>query len=144
MDANKIYNLIMGEYNNSTPYKDYMSAAIGGINRQTQKRANEMQSKYATTGMGRTGTSGAALSDIYSTGGESITSAAAQGATMQAQSRQNLINQLLGLYQTESANEAQSSDWGDVLGSMAGLFGGATLGKLGSRLGSSLFKKSSG
>jgi len=140
MDANKIYNLIMGEYNNSTPYKDYMSAAIGGINRQTQKRANEMQSKYATTGMGRTGTSGAALSDIYSTGGESITSAAAQGATMQAQSRQNLINQLLGLYQTESANEAQSSDWGDVLGSMAGLFGGATLGKLGSRFGSSLFK----
>ncbi len=116
MDAGRLYELMMNEYNNTGPIRDYTSSAIGGVNRLTNKRVRDLLSRYATTGMGRTGTSGAALSDVYSTAGRNITEATTQGALMEQQQRQRSIENLLNLYQFEESQPG----WEDMVGKLLG------------------------
>ena len=133
MDESTIQQMLMSAYNND-PSKDYVSTATGSINDQTRKRVRDLLSKFSTTGMGRSGISGAATNDIYSNAGQQISQVGAQGEQMQAQNQQNILGKLLGLYEYQD----QKTSFGDVLGGMAGVFGGSLLGGAGGALGKGL------
>jgi hypothetical protein len=134
MDESQVYDLLMSEYNNSQPYQDYTSTATASINNQTRKRVRDLLSKFSTTGMGRSGISGAAMNDIYSNAGESISSVGANAATMEAQNRQAILGKLLGLYEYED----NKTNFGDVLGFVGGNLLGSATGGFGSKLGNKL------
>lgn len=122
MDLDQIQSLLMGELNNNQPYKDYVSSASANINNLTRKRVRDLLSKYSTTGLGRSGISGAALNGVYSTAGQNLSNVAAQGATMQAQNRQQILSQMLGLAEYQDSKPG----FGSILGQL--ISGGAQVG----------------
>lgn len=134
MDISNIENMLIEAYNNPAPFRNYVSTATTGINEQTRKRVRDLLGKFSTTGMGRSGISGAALGDIYSGAGQNISEVGARGATMEAQNRNQILNQLLGLAEYQD----QKVGFGDVLGFLGGELGGSVLGKVGGALGGKL------
>lgn len=132
----------MGELKNNTPTNTLISSGTRNINNLTRKRVNDLLSRLSTTGLGRSGISGAALNDIYSSAGDSLANVSAQGAQLQANQRSDLINKLLGLYKYQ---DQSSFDLGDILGTGLGLVAGSALGPIGAaaggKLASSIFGK---
>ena len=125
-DLASVSNMLMGDYNNSLPVQNYVSAASTGINNQTNKAIRDLWSRFATTGMSRSGIGGAAANQIYSGAGQNLSNVAAQGEVMQQQARENDINKLLGIAQYEDSKPT----FGDYIGSILGQVGGTALGAL--------------
>ena len=115
--------------------QEFTSTATANINRLTNKRVRDLLSRFATTGLNRSGISGAALSDVYSTAGQNLSDVAARGAELDFQSRQAIINQLLGLEQLKFQREQADFDIGDILGAVGGGFAGSVLGPVGAGAG---------
>jgi hypothetical protein len=136
MDLNEIESMLMSAYGNDKPVQDYVSTATTGINNLTRKRVRDLLSKFSTTGMGRSGISGAAMNDIYSNAGESISEVGARGEEITANNRSRIIGQLLGLAEYQD----QKTNVGDVLGFLGGTLGGSILGPVGGAIGSKLGK----
>ena len=141
MNEDQLYQMLMGEYNNSQPAQDYVSSASANINNLTRQRARKLMSQYSTTGMGRSGLGGAALNDIYSTAGQNLSQVAAQGEQMQQQARQNALHGLLGLYEF---NQQNNPSFGQVLGGIGGSLAGSLLGPAGAAIGGGLGSKLAG
>lgn len=137
MDLAYIQNLLQDQYNNVTPVKDFVSTASGNINKQTKKRVRDMNSKFANTGMGRSGISGVALNDIYSNSADSLQSVAAQGENMEQNYRTNLLGQMGSIAQYEDQKPTAL----DYLGSLLGQAGGVGLGAISGGAGASLATK---
>jgi hypothetical protein len=134
MDLDQIQNMLMSEYNTNSPANDYVSSATAGINQQTRKRVQDLLGKFSSTGMGRSGISGAAENDIYSNAGQNISQVNAKGEEMTQNNHMQVLSQLLGLSEYQDSKPG----FGDVLGAVGGkLLGGAT-GGLGSALGGGL------
>src|ERR1035437_3045856 len=108
--------MLLQEYGNNQPANDYVSSATAGINNQTRKRVKDLLGKFSTTGMGRSGISGAAQNDIYSNAGQNISQVNAQGEQMTQQNHMQTLSQLLGLAEYQD----QKPGFGDVLGAVGG------------------------
>lgn len=121
MDYGQIMNMLQGLYSQN-PAQQYVSSASANINNLTRKRARDMLSRYAITGLGRSGVSGTALNDVYSSAGQELSDVAARGAEMDFNNKYNLINSMLQVQQLEN----QPSPWGLLLGQL--LSGGLQLG----------------
>ena len=137
MDLDQIQNMLMSEYNNNSPANDYVSSATSGINNQTRKRVKDLLGKFSTTGMGRSGISGAAQNDIYSNAGQQISQVNAQGEQMTQQNHMQTLSQLLGL----SEYQDSKSGFGDILGAISGKLVGSATGGLGAGAGNYLSKQ---
>ena len=137
MDLDQIQNMLMQEYGNNTAANDYVSSATSGINNQTRKRVKDLLGKFSTTGMGRSGISGAAQNDIYSNAGQQISQVNAQGEQMTQQNHMQTLSQLLGL----SEYQDSKSGFGDILGAISGKLVGSATGGLGAGAGNYLSKQ---
>jgi hypothetical protein len=137
MDLDQIQNMLSSQYNNNQPANDYVSGASAQINNLTRSRVKSMLSKYATTGMNRSGISGVALNDTYANADEQLSSVANQGAVMKQQ------NQMQALGQMSNIAEYQDQKPGalDYLGSLGGQLIGTGLGSGVGTLGSGLAKQ---
>ena len=134
MDLDQIQNMLMSAYGNDQPEQDYVGTATASINNQTRKRVKDLLGKFSTTGMGRSGISGAAENDIYSNAGQQISQVGAQGEQMTQQNHMQILSQLLGL----SEYQDSKSGFGDILGAVGGKLLGSATGGLGSALGGGL------
>jgi hypothetical protein len=137
MDLDNIEQLMMNEYNNNNAANDYASSATAGINQQTRKRVKDLLGKFSSTGMGRSGISGAAESDIYSNSGQQISDVNARSEQMTQQNHMQVLSQLLGL----SEYQDSKSGFGDVLGAVGGKLLGSATGGLGAGAGNYLSKQ---
>jgi len=137
MDLDQIQNMLMSEYNNNSPANDYVSSATAGINNQTRKRVKDLLGKFSTTGMGRSGISGAAQNDIYSNAGQNISQVNAQGEEMTQRNHMQLLSQLLGLAEYQDSKPG----FGDVLGAVGGKLLGSATGGVGAGAGNYLSKQ---
>jgi len=104
-------------YNQPGLAGDITSVASRNINNQTNRRVEDLLSRFATSGMNRTGISGVALNDIYSNAGEQLTNASVQGANADRNYRYKILAKLLGLQMFE---DNKPSPWGSVLGKLLG------------------------
>ena len=137
MPLQEIEGLLRGQLDN--PVGDqFVSSASANINNLTNKRVRDLMSRFSTTGLGRSGISGAALNQVYSTAGQNLSDVAAQGAQLDEQSRRAIINQLLGLEQLKFQREQQDFGFGDVLGAVGGGVLGSVLGPVASGAGSKI------
>lgn len=134
MDLDQIQNMLMSEYNNNSPANDYVSSATAGINNQTRKRVQDLLGKFSSTGMGRSGISGAAQSDIYSNAGQNISQVNATGEQMTQQNHMQVLSQLLGLSEYQDAKP----NFLDAIAGIGGKLGGSALGGVGSAAGTKL------
>ena len=137
MDLDQIQNMMMSEYQNNQPANDYVSSATAGINNQTRKRVKDLLGKFSTTGMGRSGISGAAQNDIYSNAGQNISQVNAQGEEMTQRNHMQLLSQLLGLAEYQDSKPG----FGDVLGAVGGKLLGSATGGVGAGAGNYLSKQ---
>lgn len=96
----------------------YYSAAASDINKQTNKNVDDTLSRFATTGLSRSGIQGAALDDIYAGGSDAITNAAGQ----ETMNKLGILNSLISVQNSQEQLDNQPSGWGQVLGN---LFSGA-------------------
>jgi hypothetical protein len=134
MDLDNIEQLMMNEYNNNNAANDYASSATAGINQQTRKRVKDLLGKFSSTGMGRSGISGAAESDIYSNSGQQISDVNARSEQMTQQNHMQVLSQLLGLGEYEDAKP----NFLDTIAGIGGKLGGSALGGVGSAAGTKL------
>lgn len=130
MDADQLYQLIMGQMNNNQAGNDYTATASANINNATNKNVKGLQSKFATTGLGRSGIGGAAINDAYATGNEGLSQAAAQGEQINQQNRSDMLNKLLGLYQFDQSQPNLGNTLLGIGSNIAGFAGGKGLTKL--------------
>ena len=133
LDNRKLENLLTGELDTS----QMISSGSQQIGNLTSSRINRLLSKFATTGLGRTGIGGSALNNIYGQAGQSLTNLESGAASK----RSDIIGKLMKLYeykQTEKARKDSQIGFGDVVGGVLGLFGGSALGGLGAGAGSKL------
>jgi len=134
MDLDQIQNMLMSEYNTNSPANDYVSSATAGINQQTRKRVQDLLGKFSSTGMGRSGISGAAENDIYSNAGQNISQVNAQGEEMTQNNHMQILSQLLGLEEYKDAKP----NFLDTIAGIGGKLGGSALGGVGSAAGTKL------
>jgi hypothetical protein len=134
MDLDQIQNMLMSEYNTNSPANDYVSSATAGINQQTRKRVQDLLGKFSSTGMGRSGISGAAENDIYSNAGQNISQVNAKGEEMTQNNHMQVLSQLLGLGEYEDAKP----NFLDTIAGIGGKLGGSALGGVGSAAGTKL------
>ena len=121
MDYGSIMNMLQGLYAND-PSQAYVGSATAAINNQTKKRVKDLQSKFSTTGMSRSGISGAAENDIYSNAGQNLSEVNAKGEEMNMNNKMNI----LGMMDKTQELDDQASPWGGLLGKL--LSGGAEIG----------------
>ena len=115
MDYGSIMNMLQGLYAND-PSQAYVGSATAAINNQTKKRVKDLQSKFSTTGMSRSGISGAAENDIYSNAGQNLSEVNAKGEEMNMNNKMNI----LGMMDKTQELDDQASPWGSILGKILG------------------------
>ena len=93
-DLSMIQNFLGQQYANPSGGKELVSSASTQINNLTRKRVRDLLSKFSTTGMGRSGISGAATNDIYSGAGENLASASAKGAELDQNTRMQALGEM--------------------------------------------------
>ena len=128
--AKNLGKLLMGELNESPAF----TAGRREIAGLTKRRIQDLFGRMANTGMGRTGITQSALSEVYKAAGESY----AQLSGQEADRRSRTIDKLLGLYQFQKEQEASEFGIGDFFGGVAGLLTGSLLGPVGAAAGSFL------
>ena len=134
MSADDLQNLIMGQMNNNQPGDDYTATASANINNATGANVRNQQANLASAGMGRSGIGGVEANNAYASGNRELSSVAAQGEQMNAQNRQAMLEQLLGLYKTQQS----SPSLGNTLLGIGGTVAGSLLGPAGAAVGSKL------
>ena len=137
MDLGNIEQMLLSEYGNNTAANDYASSATAGINDLTRKRVKDLLGKFSTTGMGRSGISGAATNDVYSSAGQNISDVNARSEQMTQQNHMQVLSQLLGL----SEYQDSKPNFLDVLAGVGGKVGGSALGGVGAGAGNHLSSK---
>jgi hypothetical protein len=137
MDLSNIEQLLMQNYNDNSAANDYASSATAGVNNQTRKRVKDLLGKFSSTGMGRSGISGAAQSDIYSNAGQNISDINTRSEQMTQQNHMQTLSQLLRL----SEYQDTKSGFGDILGAISGKLVGSATGGFGAGAGNYLSKQ---
>lgn len=102
---------------------DAFNVASGAINDVTQKRVQDLLSRYSTSGLSRSGIQGAALNNVYANTDKALGSAAVQSKESMANRRARIIAMLL---QNQQYEDSQPSAFGQIAGSL--ISGGAQVG----------------
>lgn len=123
-DLGLIQNWLGQQFMNPQGGSQLTSNASTQINNQTRGAITNLLSKFSTTGMGRSGISGAATNGIYSGAGEQLTNASAQGAQLD----QNTKMQSLGEMGQIAQYQDQKPGFMNFLGSLFGQAGGTATG----------------
>lgn len=115
--------LIRNEIDRFTDGGEALSVASTQISNLTRKRVRDLLSRFSTTGLSRTGITGAALSDVYAGANVALGSAAVKADELKSRRRMEMIQLLLGQQRFE---DSQPSIWGNILGQL--ISGGAQVG----------------